>query len=124
MNFPTPDFLVGKIKEREFQKSFCHSLPYVYTYLVNTLIQTSIILFDNTGVNTAGGGLGAHEIVIAPDPVTGELKQQIIQTVLDPITGQPNQVMIPFDGGEYKRKQLMIYNIVAWLICDTKIREH
>ena len=36
LNFPTLDFLVGKVKEdkkeREFQKYFCHSLPYFYTY--------------------------------------------------------------------------------------------
>ena len=25
------DFLIGKIKEREFQKYFCRSLPYFYT---------------------------------------------------------------------------------------------
>ena len=26
--FPTLDFLIRKIKEREFQNYFCHSLPY------------------------------------------------------------------------------------------------
>ena len=30
LNFPTLDFLTRKIKEREFQKSFCPSLPYFY----------------------------------------------------------------------------------------------
>ena len=35
LNFPALDFLVGKIKEREFQKSLCRSLPYfIYTYLL------------------------------------------------------------------------------------------
>ena len=32
LNFPALDFLILKIKEREFQKYFCHSLPYFYTY--------------------------------------------------------------------------------------------
>ena len=31
-NFPTLDFLIRKIKEREIQKSFCHSLPYFSIY--------------------------------------------------------------------------------------------
>ena len=75
-----------------------------FLYLLYKHLSFFFINFENTGVNNAGGGLGVHEIVIAPDPVTGELKQQIIQTVLDPITGQPNQVMIPFDGGEYEKQ--------------------
>ena len=29
---PLLDFLVPKIKEREFQNIFCRSLPYFYTY--------------------------------------------------------------------------------------------
>ena len=32
LNFPTLDFHIRKIKEREFQKKFCRSLPYFYTY--------------------------------------------------------------------------------------------
>ena len=32
LNFCALDFLVGKIKEWEFQKVFYHSLPYFYTY--------------------------------------------------------------------------------------------
>ena len=31
MNFPTLDFLIRKIKEREYQKFFCRSSPYFYT---------------------------------------------------------------------------------------------
>ena len=30
LNFPALDFLVHKIKEREFQKMFYRSLPYFY----------------------------------------------------------------------------------------------
>ena len=32
LNFPALDLLIGKIKEREFQKPFFHSLPYFDTY--------------------------------------------------------------------------------------------
>ena len=32
LNLPAQDFLVGKIKAQEFQKSFRRSLPYFYTY--------------------------------------------------------------------------------------------
>ena len=32
VNFPTLDFLLEKIKEREFKKYFCHSVLYFYTY--------------------------------------------------------------------------------------------
>ena len=32
LNFPALDFLIHKIKELEFQKNFCCSLPYFYTY--------------------------------------------------------------------------------------------
>ena len=31
LNFRALDFLVHLIKEREFQKTFCHYLPYFYT---------------------------------------------------------------------------------------------
>ena len=31
VNFPTLDFLLVKIKEREFKKYFCHSVLYFYT---------------------------------------------------------------------------------------------
>ena len=32
LNFPTLDFLICKIKERELQKYFCRSLPHFFTY--------------------------------------------------------------------------------------------
>ena len=32
LNFPALDFLVQKIKEREIQNYFCHSLPYFSIY--------------------------------------------------------------------------------------------
>ena len=40
-NFPALVFLIHKIKEWEFQKYFCHSLPYIIHVLVgiNTIIQ-------------------------------------------------------------------------------------
>ena len=32
LNLPTLDFHIRKIKEQEFQKNFCRSLPYSYTF--------------------------------------------------------------------------------------------
>ena len=52
LNFSALDFLVGKIKEREFQKYFCRSLPYFYTITLSCTIQQcgTIILSDKLGV--------------------------------------------------------------------------
>ena len=49
LNFPALDFLVRKIKEREFQKSLCCSLPYFYTYLGSNLL---LVLVTNIWSST------------------------------------------------------------------------
>ena len=48
---------------------------------------------QNTQIHLGGEG----QIITVPDPVTGELVQQMLQTVIDPVTGQTNQVMIPIN---------------------------
>ena len=59
--------------------------------------------FSNTKLHTGGGG---GQIITVPDPVTGQLVQQLIQTVIDPVTGQPKQTMIPLSssGSKYYNK--------------------
>ena len=44
LNFPALDFLIRKIKEREFQKIFCRSLPYFYTYPGHVCICWLVVL--------------------------------------------------------------------------------
>ena len=39
------------------------------------------------------------EIVLETDPKTGEIIQQLVQTVIDPQTGKPTQVTIPVTAG-------------------------
>ena len=34
-----------------------------------------------------------------PDPLTGQIVPYMIQTNIDPITGQSSQIMIPLQGG-------------------------
>ena len=50
LNFPTLDFFIRRIKEREFQKSFCRYLPYFYIYtlvlFINDVICNYLHIFD------------------------------------------------------------------------------
>lgn len=59
------------------------------------LLTTLYFIFfpQNTQIHLGGEG----QIITVPDPVTGELVQQMLQTVIDPVTGQANQVMIPIN---------------------------
>ena len=45
LNFPAMDFLVGKIKKQEFEKSFCHFFPIFIHTLVP--INTYILIMGN-----------------------------------------------------------------------------
>ena len=55
-------------------------------------------MFDLYFSGGVGGG-GATQIVTITDPVTGQPVQQIIQTQIDPKTGQATQVALPANVG-------------------------
>ena len=41
---------------------------------------------------------GANQIITSTDPVTGEVVQQIVQTVIDPDTGEAKQISLPYSN--------------------------
>ena len=45
------------------------------------------------------GSPDGGQIITMPDPLTGQIVPYMIQTNVDPITGQSSQIMIPLQGG-------------------------
>ena len=45
-----------------------------------------------------GAGAGAPKVAMVPDPVTGKLTQQLVQTVVDPKTGKTIQIPVSASG--------------------------
>ena len=48
-----------------------------------------------------------------PDPLTGQIVPYMIQTNIDPKTGQPSQIMIPLQGGVPRGKLLVVVTPLA-----------
>ena len=61
------------------------------------------LFFQIQKSHTGGGG---QQIITVPDPITGHPVQQIIQTLIDPVTGQSKQIMVPISssGSKYYKK--------------------
>ena len=65
MNFSALDFLVHKINEREFQKKFCCSLPYLYTYPVDVTTDENDVVIDKIVLEEEDQ---AAQLKIMPEP--------------------------------------------------------
>ena len=66
---------------------------------MNTIPSTLWLLCDsysNIDVVIDGGGaasIGGQQIITIPDPITGEPVQHLVQTIIDPETGEQTEVI-------------------------------
>ena len=65
-------------------------------------VNNSGVPVNNSGVPVGAAGEGSAQVITVQDPITGQLTQQIVQTAVDPSTGQT--IQIPLQNGGTKNK--------------------
>ena len=78
---------------------FCPMWKMVSLVALNTIPSTlwlQKVSSSNIDVVIDGGGaasIGGQQIITIPDPITGEPVQHLVQTIIDPETGQQTEVI-------------------------------
>ena len=88
MNFPTLDFLIRKIKEREFQNCSCRYLPYFYIYPKDALPP----LLDDMDHGVIWFSLKTDYLFALPSVIESEASE--VNAIIQNLIGKPLKIVI------------------------------
>ena len=112
LNFPTLDFLIRKIKEREIQNYFCRSLPYFSIYPV------SIFFFSEVKRLTGSIIVTSLYFCVAPLQLTKQLKcrsESCLEYILYSCTSRSGRYVV-----QWKQSSWAIFPPAPYTLTNAK----